>query len=80
MRLVLWADALHAAPTPEQVMEQFTVSRATAHRLLNSYFDAKGEMRPRKPSPMQRANYWTPERRKKLSDSLKRYHAKRKFA
>lgn len=46
--LVLWAVEQHRFPMPEQVIERFGCSRATAHRWLNALEQAFGVERPRR--------------------------------
>ncbi len=47
-RFVAWAIEQHRFPMPEQVMERFHCSRATANRWLNALAEAYGVDRPRR--------------------------------
>ena len=45
MEFVLWAQGRRGFPDVEQVVSEFDVTKATAHRWLNDYADATGQLR-----------------------------------
>jgi hypothetical protein len=47
-RFVAWAIEQHTFPMPEQVINRFRCSRATAHRWLNALAEAYGVDRPKR--------------------------------
>jgi hypothetical protein len=47
MAFALWMQMRRVATFPEDVMQQFEVSRATAHRWLNAYEEVTQIQRPR---------------------------------
>jgi hypothetical protein len=62
MRFVLWAEQLHAPPQVADVMRHFEVSRATANRMIGSWYDAKGLVRAGA-WPKERRDDWSQQRR-----------------